>query len=192
MSDDVPPELLAILQRVRDRGIPGAAEWQGYEDDLDACDAYELMAGRTLDEVSEHFRDTVSIMHAGELRCSPRGAFSYYVFAHAAFLLSESAAAESDSASSFLRLLISREELDPGSVKELYAELGPLARFVASRQAYFDADLRIYGDFNELSVRLDALCVQVRARDPTAPDDRPAAAPAARRTCARTPRSAGR
>ncbi len=64
---------------------------------------------------------------------------------------------ESDEASSFLRLLIGREERDPGSVAEIYADLEEVVEFVASHQDYFEADPAAYGDFPELAATLQTL-----------------------------------
>jgi hypothetical protein len=98
------------------------------------------------------------IERADELLFMPRGAFQYYVFAFAEFLQTDAATGDPDSASPFLRLLINREERDPGSVSQIYSEIAPAVEYVASHQTQFEADENIYGNFRELAERLKALC----------------------------------
>jgi hypothetical protein len=81
------------------------------------------------------------------------------VFAFADFVLSDKAIGDPDSASPFLRLLVAREERDSGSVAQIYAELLPAIEHVASHQSAYDADRNIYGNFEELAVKLHTLCV---------------------------------
>jgi hypothetical protein len=68
------------------------------------------------------------------------------------------AAGDSDSASPFLRLLISRQQRDPGSVSAIYPHLASTVEDVPSRQGQYDADPNIYGSFQELATQLKALC----------------------------------
>jgi hypothetical protein len=138
--------------------IPGHAEWEGYETDLDATYAHELLFGKSIAEVQELFGDVRSIERADELLFMPQRAFQYYVFAFAEFVLSEQARGDPDSASPFLRLLISREERDPGSVADIYPHLLPAVEYAASHQQQYGADPNIYGDFEELAAQLKTLC----------------------------------
>jgi hypothetical protein len=138
--------------------IPGAMEWSGYEADLDVRDAHRMMFGKRIEEVQQYFGDVHSISRADELLFMPRGAFQYYVLAFAEFVSSERARGDSDSASSFLRLLLAREERDPGSVSRIYDELAPVVEFVAENQPRFEAAPEIYGDFRELADKLRKSC----------------------------------
>jgi hypothetical protein len=144
--------------------IPGPAEWAGYEDDLDVRYAHKLFFGKRASEVLACFGDGRSIERSSELLFMPRRAFQYYVFAFAEYLMSARAAGDSDSASPFLLLLISREKRDPGSVSQVYPALRPTIDFVASNQKYFDADPNIYGSFPELRLEIAALCEGPHAR----------------------------
>jgi hypothetical protein len=146
---------------VRQRKVPGREEWAGYEGDLDAKYAFGLLFGKATHEVLELFADGRGIERASELQFMPRKAFQYYVFAFAEYLASPAARGDSDAASPFLRLLLERERLDPGSVAEILAELAPTIDFVAANQAHFGADTRIYGSFPELA---DAIRKVVGAR----------------------------
>lgn len=138
--------------------IPGAIEWAGYESDLDVKDAHRMMFGKHIEEVQQYFGDIHSISRADELLFMPRGAFQYYVLAFAKFVSSERARGDADSASCFLRLLVAREERDPGSVSQIYDELAPVVEFVAENQARFKAAPEIYGDFREFALKLRMSC----------------------------------
>ena len=139
---------------MRRRGIPGRAEWAGYEQDLDAAYAFKLFFGKTTHEVTKHFSGGHAIERASELQFMPRKAFQYYVFAFSEYLTSAAAAGDSDAASPFLHLLLERERIDPGSVKEVFSELAPTVDFIAANQAHFDADTNIYGSFLDLAVEI--------------------------------------
>jgi len=103
--------------------------------------------------------DVHSISRADELLFMPRGAFQYYVLAFAEFMKSKRAKGDSDSASSFVRLLLAREQRDLGSVARIYEDLAPVVDFVAANQARFDANPEIYGAFGELAENLRKACV---------------------------------
>jgi hypothetical protein len=145
------------------RSVPDASDWAGYEDDLDVCYAHKLMFGKSVDDVVNLFGDQ-SIERAGELLFVPRAVFQYYVFAFATYVLSDAALGDSDSASPFLRLLVDRETREPGSVREIYSRMKAIVSQVASRQALYDADLEIYGDFRDHEAALAALCDEASSR----------------------------
>lgn len=136
---------------------PGEAEWRGYKTDLDVKHARKLLFGKSIDEVQSLFGGSRSIERADELRFMPRGAFRYYVRAFAKFVTSEEARGDPDSASSFLHLLVTREERDRGSVAEVYPALAETVEFIASHQQHFDAELAIYGSFRELATKIRAV-----------------------------------
>ena len=138
--------------------IPSKREWEGFEADLDVRYAHKLLFGKSVSEAIQYFGGVRSIERADELLFMPRKAFQYYIFAFAEFLKSEQAARDSDSASSFLRLLINREARDPDSVRKICAKLSPVVDFVSSHQEYFEADINIYGDFHELAARVREVC----------------------------------
>ena len=139
--------------------IPDRSDWYGYEDDLDVPYMRDLFYGKSNEEVQEYFGENRSIERAAELLSCPRAVFQYYVFAFAHFLISERAIGDPDSASPFLGLLEAREKLDPGSVQEIYSSLEECVAFVASKQAYFEAPIEIYGDFRERYQDIRKACV---------------------------------
>jgi hypothetical protein len=140
------------------RKVPGSDAWVGYKDDLASEYAYKLLFGKSAEDVQSLFGGVQSIERADELLFMPRRAFQYYVFAFADFVLSDEGAGDPDSASPFLRLLLNREERDPGSVAEIYPDLRPIVDLVASNQESYDADANIYGSFPDHATQLAALC----------------------------------
>ena len=131
--------------------VPGKAEWEGYEQDLDARDAHKLFFGKRTNEVLEHFAGGRSIERASDLSFMPRKAFQFYVMAFVEYLITPTTAGDCDAASSFLRLLLHREELDPGSVFEIYPKLTAAVDFVSENQKFFDAPEDIYGRFPDIA-----------------------------------------
>jgi hypothetical protein len=147
--------------------IPGPAEWAGYEGDIDARHAHAFWGGKSLQEMQPHFPAGRSIERGDELLFMPRGAFQFYVFAFAQFVMSDAAVGDPDAASSFLNFLIAREKRDPGSVAQVYVRLEAAVDFVAASQARFDASHDIYGDFLEKAAELRELCGTTHSqRDP--------------------------
>lgn len=144
--------------------MPGPTEWAGYESDLDVRYAHKLLFGKSITEVQGYFAGGRSIERSSELLYMPRRAFQYYVFAFAEYLRSPEAAGDSDAASSFLRLAISREHKDPGSVSQVFPDLRSTIEFVSSGQEYFDANPDIYGKLADLGAEIVALCEAPHAR----------------------------
>jgi len=138
--------------------IPDSNAWEGYKDDLDVKYFYDFAYGKSIDDIQNHFGEGVSIERADELLFSPRIVFQYYIQAFVKYIMSEKAKGDSDSASSFIRLLLSREEKDPGSVKNIYQSLAETIDFIANNQEYYDADLDIYGSFTDLSKEIKNSC----------------------------------
>jgi len=120
---------------------------------------HEIFFGKSVEQVQEYFGEGHSIERMDELLFAPRAVFQYNVGAFAAFVMSDRAAGDADSASPFLSLLKAREQRDPGSVKAIYESLAPYIQFIAENQTYFNADLAIYGDFNVRACEIERLCV---------------------------------
>ena len=139
--------------------IPGPEEWSGYND-IDARNVHPFWFGKSLDEVQKYFAGGQSIQRGDELLFMPRRAFQFYIFAFAQYVMSDAAIGDPDGSSAFLRFLITRETEDPGSVAQIYDQLGPTLEFVAESQARFAAAHDIYGDFREKAAELARLCGQ--------------------------------
>jgi hypothetical protein len=147
--------------------IPGSLEWAGYENDIDARHAHSSWFGKSLDDMQAHFPGGRSIERGDELLFMPRGAFQFYIFAFARYVMSEAAIGDADAASSFLGFLAAREKRDPGSVAQVLTHLAPTIDFVAASQARYDASHDIYGDFTEKAAKIKELCGRAHSqRDP--------------------------
>ncbi len=156
-----------IVKRTKVEKIPGAEDWAGYKDDIDARHAHAFWSGKSLDELQTHFSGGRSIERGSELLFMPRRAFQFYVFAFAQYVMSNAAIGDSDAASTFLNNLIAREKRDPGSVAQMLDRLEPTVDFVAASQSRFEASHDIYGDFAEKAAELKTLCgVTHSPRDP--------------------------
>lgn len=151
---------MARARSMRPPKLPGPEEWAGYEADMDVTYAHKLMFGKTVAEIVQLFAGGRSIERSSELLYMPRRAFQYYVLGFVEYLASDEAREDSDGASTFLGLLLHREEKDPGSVAQIWESLASTVEFVATRQTYFDADPNIYGDFSE---RAEKIREKVRA-----------------------------
>lgn len=138
--------------------IPDESAWYDDEYDPDVQWMRDLFYGKSNAEVQEHFGGGRSIERANELLFAPRSVFQYYVHAFSDFVMSAQAKGDPDSASPFLGLLESREERDPGSVKEIFETLALCVDFIANNQTHFDADVDIYGDFRERAQRIREKC----------------------------------
>ena len=143
--------------------IPDEADWSGFEDDFDVRNMHKLFFGKSVDEVLQHF-DGAAIQRCTEFLYASRPVFQYYIHGFVLFLKSKSAEGDSDAASPFLGLLEGREQKDPGSVSDIYSSLSDCVDYVANNQAYFDADLDIYGDFKVSAARIRKLCCNYAAK----------------------------
>jgi hypothetical protein len=144
--------------------IPDEDDWTGHERDLESNYAYRHMFGKSIDDVMYDFR-WCAIERGIELRSMPRTTFRSYVFAFAKLLNSPGeGVAQSDCASVFLNVLREREKSHPGSVAEIYPALRATIEHVAANQAFFDADVGIYGGFRDCAAEIEALCEAPHAR----------------------------
>lgn len=144
--------------------IPDEDDWAGYENDMEASYAHELIFGKSYDDVMYDFR-YCAIERAEELVHVPRRVFQYYVFAFVQLFNSpDESVGQSDCASVFLQLLCRREKHDPGSVAQIYSDLRSTVEHVAANQVFYEAPVDIYGDFCEHARQLKALCEAPHAR----------------------------
>ena len=59
-------------------GIPSKSDWAGYENDFDACDAYEIFFGLSNEETLSLYEDDVRMRYT-DLRFMPVKAYKYYI-----------------------------------------------------------------------------------------------------------------
>lgn len=148
---------------IRPRQLPSRADWGDLKVDPELGDAYRLFGGKTVEEAIPLFAEN-PIERAAELRFTPTAVFSYYLYCFVDFLLSPGAAGAADAASCFLRLVRDRMRVDP-SIVERYAALRPAIDAVAERQAFYDADVAIYGSFPDLRREMEALHARAGSHD---------------------------
>jgi len=142
--------------------IPSKSDWGPIEkDDLDAEWAYKNFAGKSLAEAEKMFQRN-AFYYQEALISMPALAFNYYAPVFAKYVLSEDASGDSDGASSFLHMIV---ELLEGhrslSTQKTEETLLAAAKVVSVRQAYYDADIDIYGRFSELYSEIKQLAVCV-------------------------------
>ena len=152
-----------IEKRKKAVKIPGAEDWAGYKDDLNARAAHAIWFGKSLDDMQPYFGGGQSIQRGQDLLFMPQPAFEFYILAFAQYVMSDAAIGDSDAASTFLGFLTAREKRDPGSVARIYDQLQATIEFVAESQSRFSAGHDIYGDFREKAAALAALCGKIFA-----------------------------
>jgi hypothetical protein len=71
-------------------------------------------------------------------------------------MAAKAGAGAADAASCFVRLLGDRVRTDAAGVATIYPALKPAIDSVAERQAFFDADVDIYGSFSDIVQEIEA------------------------------------
>ena len=131
--------------------MPSKSSWGIIEkNNLDAECAFKQFAGKSLKEAEEMFRDN-ALHYQEDLLAMPAIAFNYYAPVFAKYVLSNNAKGDSDGASSFLHMVIELIQANRSLATEKTEHtLIAAAKIVATRQAFYDADIDIYGDFSDL------------------------------------------
>ena len=139
--------------------VPTEADWGDYRSDLDQTYAHSLFAGHTNQEMLPHFRRNV-IERTADLRWMPEVPFRYYMLGFRDFMMlgEFEQLSAADAASCFLRLVVEKLEEQPGHILPIMEELLPDVRHIAAHQESFEANESIYGSFQEILGRIEALC----------------------------------
>ena len=96
------------------------------------------------------FREN-ALHYQEDLLAMPSIAFNYYAPVFAKYVLSNDARGDSDGASSFLHMVLELIQANRSlGTEETEQTLLAAAKIVATRQAFYDADIDIYGDFSDL------------------------------------------
>ena len=132
--------------------VPSREAWGDLSVDPDVEYGHELFGGKTVTEAAPLFLDN-PMERAAELRFTPPAVFNYYVFCFVGHLLGSQGAGQSDMASCFLRLVRDRARDHPATLTDVWGRLWPAVVQVSDRQAFYDADVEIYGAF--LALRRD-------------------------------------
>ncbi len=131
--------------------VPTEAQWENYKNDLDACYAHSIFAGKSNDDVQIVFEQNV-IERTDELRWMPRVPFQYYMLGFKQFIetRAEHCDDRSDAASCFIRLVAEKLDNTPDFIAPILDRLMPTVEYVVLNQDRFDADISIYGNFFEI------------------------------------------
>jgi len=139
--------------------IPDGSDWGNWQDDMDLSYAHSVYYGRSNEELEEYFV-FAPIEAAGELAFMPAPVFRYYVIGFRDSVMSgkheEFNAA--NAASCFIRLILDRAKSNPSEIVRLMPDLWPTLEYIAGRQAAFDADVDIYGDFLAIVQNIKDAC----------------------------------
>lgn len=153
-----------MKQKQSETLVPTEADWGDYRSDLDWEYAHRQFAGRTNEEMLPRFRENV-LMRSEDVDNMPEIPFRYYMLGFRDFVIAGKFDDELETptaASCFLSLVLRKLENKPGHVVAIMPELLPAVRFVAQNQEAFQADEGIYGSFQEILVRIEALCASLR------------------------------
>ncbi len=138
--------------------IPEGKDWGDCEDDLDQKFARDLYLGKSNEEMEERFLSG-PIEVASELQFMPRIPFQYYMigFRDSVLSLKHNEFDISTSASSFLNLVRYKLKNDRGDILPIMDTLKTAIDYIAENQSKYDADIDIYGDFNEVKTEIESL-----------------------------------
>ena len=139
--------------------IPTEADWRSERWCLDAEHAYWNFVGKSHDEAVALFKDN-AIRYQEDVVFMPSACFPFYCRAYMAYLMSPDSKNDSDGASCFFTLVDCRLD-EIRADKTLKAEVIACLKHIATRQAFYEADVGIYGAFAE---RAKDAIGQIRAR----------------------------
>jgi len=130
--------------------VPAKRDWGVIDkDDIEALGALDFFLGKS-EEEAWGMCDYNALNYQEELQALPDYPFNFYAAVLAKYIISEDAVDDSDGASSFLGMVSwmfkTQMDLIYPETKKLLMES---AKTVAKRQEFYDAEVGIYGDFNE-------------------------------------------
>lgn len=129
--------------------IPSKEEWGVIQKgSLDEEHAYKQFFGLSVAQAQEKFK-AHALFYQEDLYYMPPAVFSYYVRAYINYIKSEDAVEDSDGASALIQLVNWTLEEDTVIASETIKRLVETAAFVSNKQAYYAADVDIYGCFKE-------------------------------------------
>lgn len=145
-------------KRAKPPTVPIEGDWGDYRSDLDQNHAHSVFAGRTNEEMQPFFRRN-SLGLTDDLRWMPDVPFRYYILGFRDFVTAKEFdfLDGADAASCFLGLVLEKLEKNPRPIVSVMTELMPAVEYVARNQSVFAADERIYGNFLEKLLRIQAL-----------------------------------
>ena len=141
--------------------IPDEKDWGDCKDDLDQKFARDLYLGKSNEEMLERFLSG-PIEVASELQFMPRIPFQYYMagFRDSVLSLKHHELDISTSASSFLNLVLYKLKNERDDILPIMDSLKMAINYIAKNQEKYDADVDIYGDFNEVKAEIEGLLLE--------------------------------
>lgn len=132
--------------------IPSNSDWHSEPLCLDGQSAYEHFSG--LDE-SQAFNLLAlnALGHSESLLFMPVLCFRFYIRPYMRYLQSPESEGDSDGANAFLGLVEGRWQDMPPDDPSFKGELAAVLKRLASKQAWYDAEVGIYGSFSERARR---------------------------------------
>lgn len=133
--------------------IPSREDWSGFEKNLDAQYAFKIFFGKSISEAIQLIQKN-PIERGEEIRFMPPVPFRYYILAFRDYVLSEKSRDDSDAASCYLHLLDDKVADEPETINPVMPALIESVQKVAEARSFYDADLDIYGDFEQIGARI--------------------------------------
>lgn len=133
------------------REIPTEAEW-GDRSDFEVKWALKRFGGKSVEEVWTLFRDDPIETGLEGLHFAPTRVFLYYIAAFVRVIMDDTtrnSELAATIANAFLSLVASRAEEEPETILECWEEIEPALMRLANHQSDFDADVRVYGRFDD-------------------------------------------
>jgi hypothetical protein len=138
-------------------------DWHSEPWDLDLEYAFTHFNGKTIEESVPLFMEN-ALYYQEDLMWMPHRVFDYYVHAYLAYLLSSASANDSDGASCFIGLIEFKLQWRPADIQPPWIEIRAVLEHLAANQSFFDANVEIYGSFQQ---RADAIYAAFAANKPT-------------------------
>jgi hypothetical protein len=130
--------------------IPTETDWAHHPDDLDAACAKKNFFGKTRDQAVELFVVN-ALTYQEDIMFMPEPCFCFYVHSYIDYLMSGLSKGDSDGASCFFGIVEVRKDDILRGPSELMTRVAALLRRLAERQAWYEAQPDIYGQFKERS-----------------------------------------
>ena len=128
--------------------IPNEKDWENWNLNEDTRYSHGRFAGKSNEEAQSYFKLNV-IEATDELRWMPKVPFQYYMIAFKDFV--ESKQYDEDDApnvaSCFIGLVLEKLESSSEVIEPIIHDLLPTMEYIAMNQAEYDADIKIYGNF---------------------------------------------
>ena len=136
--------------------IPSESDWRSEPWGIDTPYAYNHFQGKSREDAVEFFVEN-AIYYQEDIMFMPEACFRYYIHSYMDYLFSGRSAGDSDAANCFFGIVEIRKDDIARADFDLRQRILDMLKRLASQQAWYEADIEIYGDFIERS----AQCMQM-------------------------------